>query len=191
MQDGSFYGTDEGLASFNKLMMMETFSLADNSKESDLRNDMSLYERYKTRLVRVDLARRNGSRDILRHSLRKALRAFWFFVRRDKHGIVCHSSFDTAAALESNLKRSYQNTTRLAEILTRFLVALLAGTFLILPLVVLSHQQNDQAHLVTVSMFILTFSLLISLLSKASNEQIMAASAGYAAVLVVFLSNKP
>ena len=169
---------------------METFALADNSQGSNLRNDLNLYEKYKTRLVRVDLAPRNGSRDILRHSLRKALRAFWFFVHRGKRENVSPKSYDAAAVLESNLERSYQNTTRLAEILTRFTVALVAGTFLIIPMSVLSHQGNDQAQLVTVSLFVLTFSILISLLSKASNEQIMAASAGYAAVLVVFISNK-
>ncbi len=92
-------------------------------------------------------------------------------------------------ALEANLRRTYQNTTRLAEMITRFVVAMLAGAFLVVPLIVLSHQSSSETHLVTVSLCIVIFSLLVSLASKASNEQTMAASAGYAAVLVVFIAN--
>ncbi len=165
---------------------METYSLADSSWESRLRTDFNPYETYKTRLVRVDQAYRSDSRDVIRHALRKCLRAFWFFVRRRRVG---GKAREPDESLESDLKRSYQNTAHLAEILTRFLVALLAGAFLAIPLVVMSFQSSDRAHLATVSICIVVFSLLVSLLSKASNEQTMMASAGYAAVLVVFLSN--
>ena len=168
---------------------METFSLADNSWESQLRTDFNPYEKYKTRLVRVDQECRKGSRDILRHTLRKGFRAFWFFVRQDGIGREGSGSFTSASTLESNLKKSYQNTACLAEIITRFVVALLAGAFLVIPLILLSNQSSSQTHLITVSTCIVIFSLLVSLASKASNEQIMGASAGYAAVLVVFLSN--
>ena len=168
---------------------METFALADNTTQSSLRKDFNLYETYKTRLVRVDLAQRNGSRDVLRHSFRKILRYLWFF--------VCHrgvtddvpDAYSVETELEANRRRTYQNTTRLAEIITRFVVAILASAFLVVPLVVLSHQSNQESHLITVSVSIVVFSILVSMVSKASNEQTMAASAGYAAVLVVFISN--
>ena len=175
-------------------MLMETYSMADNSWESRIRTDFNPYETYKTRLVRVDQAHRTGSRDIIRHALRKCLRALWFFVcRHHRGGIVTEPQepYASAATLESHLKKSYQNTARLAEIITRFLVALLAGAFLVIPLVVLSYQASSQTHLITISVCIVVFSLLVSLVSRASNEQIMVASAGYAAVLVVFLSNSP
>ena len=172
-------------------MMMETFSLADNTVQSGLRNDLNPYETYKTRLVRVDQARRNDSRDVLRHSLRKFLRYFWFFAHRGRASDVESDRYSSGPILEAKakLKRTYQNTTHLAEIITRFLVAVLAGAFLVIPLIVLSHQSSSETHLITVSVFIVVFSLLVSLASKASNEQTMAASAGYAAVLVVFLAN--
>ena len=172
-------------------MLMETYSMADNSWESSLRTDFNPYETYKTRLVRVDQAYRTGSRDVIRHALRKCLRALWFFVCRGGIGREVQEPYASAATLESHLKKSYQNTARLAEIITRFLVALLAGAFLVIPLVVLSYQSSNQTHLITVSICIVIFSLLVSLVSKASNEQTMVASAGYAAVLVVFLSNSP
>ena len=165
--------------------------MADNSWESRLRTDFNPYETYKTRLVRVDQAYRTGSRDIIRHALRKCLRALWFFMCRGGIGREAQEPYASAATLESRLKKSYQNTARLAEIITRFLVALLAGAFLVIPLVVLSYQSSSQTHLITISICIVIFSLLVSLVSRASNEQIMVASAGYAAVLVVFLSNSP
>lgn len=171
--------------------MMETYVLADDSVQSSLRSDLNDYETYKTRLVRVDLAQRNGSRDLLRHSLRKLLRYFWFFIRRDGGTAKKQDGYSSGPLLEAKgkLKRTCQNTTHLAEILTRFLVAILAGAFLVVPLIVLSHQSSSESHLITVSVCIVVFSLLISLVSKASNEQTMAASAGYAAVLVVFIAN--
>ncbi|KAL8668688.1 MAG: hypothetical protein Q9168_006693 [Polycauliona sp. 1 TL-2023] len=182
---------DEALASFNSIMMMETFALADHSLQSERRNDLNEIETFKTRLVRVDLARRDGPRDILRHCFRKVFRYFWFFIRQKRS--LCHApeAYDSAAMLEANLKRRYQNTARIAECMTRFVVAMLAGAFLVVPLVILSHESEREAQLVTVSVCIIIFSLLVSLVSKASNEQTMVASAGYAAVLVVFLSNNP
>ena len=173
--------------SFNKIMMMETFALADNSPQSQLRDDLNPYETYKTRLLRADLAPRNGSRDVLRHSLRKCLRACWFFSLNPKSESPGHRCL--AAGIRSKLKTTYQNTAGLAEIITRFLVAILAGSFLVIPMIALSHQSSNETHLITVSICIVIFSLLVSLVSRASNEQTMAASAGYAAVLVVFLSN--
>lgn len=182
---------DEGLVSFNQIMMMETFALADNSWQASLRSDnQNPYELYKTRLVRVDTVSRSRSGDLLRRSLRKYLRAFWFFIRfRGKHAHQKHSSYSSATELESNLKRSYQNTSLLADIITRFLVALIAGAFLVTPLAILSHQSTSEAHLVTISVFVVFFSLLVSLLTRATNEEMMVASAAYAAVLSVFLSN--
>lgn len=170
---------------------MEIFALADNSLQANLRTDFNPYETYKTRLVRVDLARRNGPRDVLRHSFRKGLRYFWFFIRLKGFEIPTPSTYASATALEANLKRTYQKTACIAEYMTRFVVALLAGAFLVVPLIVMSYQPSNQAHLITISICIFVFSLLVSLVSKASNEQIMIAAAGYAAVLAVFLSNTP
>jgi hypothetical protein len=50
--------TDEALAAFNNIMTMETFSLLDDEQQASLRDDLSLYEAHKTRLLRVDLGTR-------------------------------------------------------------------------------------------------------------------------------------
>ena len=184
-------------------MLMETFALADNDWEARSRKDLHPYETYKKRLVRVDLPPRSDSRDIIQHSLGKFLRATWFFLRRTRAREEGSDPFKSAPGLESSSswvkpsdprsgsspKKTYQNTTHLAEVIARFLVAILAGAFLVVPMVVLSHQSNKETQTITISICILVFALLVSLISKASNEQTMAGAAGYAAVLVVFLSN--
>ena len=174
-------------------MLMETFALADNSWLANLRSDdQNAYEMYKTRLVRVDAAGRMRSGDVLRRILRKYLRAFWFFIRfQGHHARDKHRSYPSAIDLESHLKRSYQKTSRLADMITRFLVALIAGGFLVVPLVILAHQSSSEAHLITVSVCIVLFSFFVSLLTQASNEETMVASAAYAAVLSVVFSNNP
>ncbi|KAL8818011.1 MAG: hypothetical protein Q9191_008031 [Dirinaria sp. TL-2023a] len=143
---------DEGIVSFNHIMLMETFALADNSWQASLRSDdQNAYEMYKTRLVRVDAADRMRSRDVLRRLLRKYLRAFWFFIRfQGHHARDTHRSNPSGIDLESHLKRSYQKTSRIADIISRFLVALIAGGFLVGPLVILAHQSSNKAHLITV-----------------------------------------
>ena len=51
------------------------------------------------------------------------------------------------------------------------------------PLAILSHQSSSEAYLVTISVFSVLFSLLVSFLTRATNEETMVASAAYAAVL--------
>lgn len=182
--------SDETLIAFNQIMLMETFSLADHNGQSSLRNDLNPYETFKTRLLRVDLPPRRDSRDLLRHSLRKFVRRLWFYFFSGRGGqSEQNRSYSSASELESRLKNTHQNTALVAEFLTRFLVALLASAFLIVPLILLSLQRSNKAHLITVSLFIIVFAFLVSLLSKASNSETMAAAAAYAAVLVVFVSN--
>jgi hypothetical protein len=173
-------------------MLMDTYALADNDWQSSLRTDFNPYETYKTRLVRIDLPRRGQPKDPFRHNLRRFLRGIWFFKRnrKVKQDQEWRGDGTATAKLESDLKKSYQNTNDLAEYITRSLFGLLAGPFLVVPLVVLSKQSSDDAHLTTVSVCIVIFSLVVSLLTRASNQEIMAASAAYAAVLVVFVAGK-
>jgi hypothetical protein len=183
---------DEALKSFNHIMTMETFSLSENLTESNARDDLSQYEKYKTRLVRVDLATRNSSRDPMQHLLRKVLRRLWY------HALSARESARNpdqeggckppTSHVRAQFNRSFQNTARIAETAARFLIAVFAGSFLVIPLIILSFQTSKASNLITVSICIVVFSFLVSLLSKASNYETMAASAAYAAVLAVFIS---
>ncbi|KAJ6780188.1 hypothetical protein PWT90_04448 [Aphanocladium album] len=192
---------DEALIAFNQLMMMETFALADSGWLGKYHEKQSEYEAYKTRLVRVDLLARRGSKDLIEHGLRYILRAFWFFVRsggRRNNPTAeppVQEPEDGGARrrdkLDEELRAAYQNTTMIAEFSAKFIFALIAGSSLVIPLIFLTAQQSQSAHMATIVVFIIIISLVLSLLSKASNQEIMAASAAYAAVLVVFISNSP
>lgn len=172
-------------------MSMETFSLADNINQSSSRQDFHAYEKFKTRMLRVDLPLRRGSRDPIQHFLRKGLRRLWYALnlwklRTDDEE---QGRKGPLSRMMATWDRTYQNTARIAEALTRFVIAMVAGAALVVPLVILSYQDSEKRRLLVVISFVSIFCILLSLLSKASNYETMAASAAYAAVLTVFVSN--
>lgn len=63
------------------------------------------------------------------------------------------------------------------------------GTFLVVSPVFLSHQSGSDAHLITVSVGIVFFSWLVSLLTRTTNEGTMLTFMPHAGVLSVFFSN--
>lgn len=171
-------------------MNMETFSLADNIPQSSARQDIHAYEKFKTRMLRVDLPRRNSSRDPIQHFLRKGLRQVWYALNLWRlRGDEEQGQTGPFSKLMANWDRTYQNTSRIAEAMTRFVIAGVAGAALIVPLVIMSHQNSQESRLIVVILCVSVFCFLLSLLSKASNYETMAASAAYAAVLTVFVSN--
>lgn len=164
---------------------METFSLLDDEKHSSLRNDLTLYEIYKTRLVRADLGTRSRQ-DPFQRLLHKSLRAFryWKLSRSQ-------DDRESPGTFVSGHRWSYQNTVCVAEVVARFIIALISGVFLIVPLAILSYESRKEVQLITVSAFIIVFSFLVSVMLKVSNLEMMMVSAAYAAVLSVFFSNIP
>ena len=74
--------------------------------------------------------------------------------------------------------------------IARFLIAVMTAAFLIASLGFFTKQTSIGAHLVTVSLFILAFAVFLAVCSRATNQEIMGASAAYAAVLVVFVSSR-
>jgi hypothetical protein len=170
---------------------METFSLADNISQSSSRHDFHAYEKLKTRMLRVDLPLRHTSRDPVQHFLRKGLRRVWYALNRGKLRADDEEQGSTGplSRIMTSWDRTHQNTARIAEVVTRFVIAGIAGAALIVPLVVLSYQNSQAGRLMIVIVFVSIFCFLLSLLSKATNYETMAASAAYAAVLTVFVSN--
>jgi hypothetical protein len=189
-------------------MTMETFALADHEELAEQSN-LTREETFRTRLIQVDRPVRNNIRDPIQHWLRKAFRSIWFHTLTPKPKVSNASqSLSTAStivpAADNSLENgpdmgtfaaqrrtwgSHQNTARLADAVSRFLFGLLTGICLITPMVVLLGQENDRpAQLTTVSISIVVFSLLVALASRASPQEMMGASAAYAAVLVVFVS---
>ena len=172
-------------------MRMETFSLADNINPSGARQDLHAYEKFKTRMLRVDLPLRYSSRDPVQHFLRKGLRRFWYALNLWKLRADDEEQGPTGSRsrIITSWDRTCQNTSRIAETITRFVIAMLIGAAIVVPLILLSHQNSPEGRLSVVISFVSIFCLLLSLLSKASNYEIMASSAAYAAVLTVFVSN--
>ena len=172
-------------------MSMETFSLADNTNKASSRQDLHAYEKFKTRMLRVDLPLRRSSRDPIQHFLRKGLRRLWYSLNLWKLRTDDEEQGPKGplGRVMANWDRTYQNTARIAEALTRFAIAVIAGAALVVPLVVLTYQVSQERRLLVVISFVSMFCILLSILSKASNYETMAASAAYAAVLTVFVSN--
>jgi VIT1/CCC1 family predicted Fe2+/Mn2+ transporter len=188
-------------------MTMETFALADHQELAEQSN-LTREETFRTRLIQVDRPVRGSVRDPIQHWLRKAFRRIWYHTLTSKPTVSSASQSSSTAStftpaansLEDGIRigtsavrrrtwRSHQNTARLADAVSRFLFGLLTGALLITPMAVLLGQENDRpAQLITVSISIVMFSLLVALASRASPQETMAASAAYAAVLVVFVS---
>ena len=182
---------DKSLKDFNTIMRMETFSLAENTHQCRARPDLHAYEKFKTRMLRVDLPLRHKSRDPMQHFLRKGLRRFWYALNRWKLRSEDEEqgSKGTLSRTMATWDRTHQNTARLAEATSRFMIGLLAGAALVVPLSILASQHSQKTRLLVVIFCVCFFCFLLSLLSKASNYETMAASAAYAAVLTVFISN--
>ncbi|RAQ98590.1 hypothetical protein DDE82_009107 [Stemphylium lycopersici] len=178
---------NEGLAAFNNIMTMETFSLLDDEQQASLRDDLSLYEAHKTRLLRVDLGTRSRT-DPFQRWLHRYLRAFryWRLSRKAK------SNSEGLGSVAGRQQRwSYQNTILIAEVIGRLTTAALTAVFIIAPLAIMSHESSKNIQLIVVSVCIIILSFLVSLFLKVSSFEMMAVSAGYAAVLSVFVSNVP
>jgi len=71
--------------------------------------------------------------------------------------------------------------------LVRFMVAITGGLFLVVPMVIMTIDQSQTKNLVTVSISLLTFALILSLAVRVSHVETLVATATYAALLVVFV----
>jgi hypothetical protein len=174
---------------------METCSMIDDERRLTLRNDLSLYEIYKTRLVRVDLGPRM-LQDPCQRCLHKCLRWFRYQILSRKtmsrKPMTWSDNERGVAPTYSNRSTqtwSYQNTVALADTIWRILVALAVNVFIVVPLAILSYQSSKATQLITISVWIVVFSFLTCIFLKTSNQATVAVIAAYAAVLSVFISN--
>ncbi|KAJ5686428.1 hypothetical protein N7536_009047 [Penicillium majusculum] len=71
--------------------------------------------------------------------------------------------------------------------LTRFLVAITGGIFLVVPMIIMTLHQSKTKSLITVSICIVLFALIMALGVRVSNVETLVSTATYAAVLMVFL----
>jgi hypothetical protein len=71
--------------------------------------------------------------------------------------------------------------------IARFIIAFAVGASLVVPMVVMLFHPSQTKSVVTVSVSVILFSACLSLGMKPSNTETVAATAAYAAVLVVFV----
>ena len=91
------------------------------------------------------------------------------------------------SAGESLSGKTPEETTPFVDTLARFIVAITGGLSLVIPMLVMRLGETLPKSLTTVSVAVLLFSALTSLMFKASNVETLGATAAYAAVLVVFV----
>lgn len=72
--------------------------------------------------------------------------------------------------------------------ITRVVAVVLSSTLPILSIVILYFVQSTNIHIGLIIVFSVLFSAVVALVSDARNSEVMAATAAYAAVLVVFVS---
>lgn len=174
---------DEALDALNRIMNMETMSLLDDEQQSSMRTELTLQEKFETRLVRTDLGTRSRT-DPFQRWLHRYLRSFRYWRMSKK----VKSNPEAQMGFANEPHWSYQNTIWIANVAGRVITAVVAGAFLVVPLILLS-PSVESAQLGTVSGCILLFSFLIGALLKISNYEMMVVSAAYAAVLSVFVSS--
>lgn len=71
----------------------------------------------------------------------------------------------------------------------RIMFALFGGIFLLVPMIAMAYINATRYLLIATVLFVLFFAFILALSSKASNQELVAATAAYAAVLVVFVGN--
>lgn len=161
---------------FNHLMQMKTFSMFDDPRHTTYHPDSNDWEACKTRLIRVDL-QAGPARSPVENGLHRALR--WFRFKRRPAG--------SRAGVDST---SFNSIT-LSNIVLGVLVATGTIILFVAPMVLLSPQKSEASvkEIIIISVFIGVFSFVVSFCSGSSAINTMGATAAYAAVLVVFLSN--
>ena len=73
------------------------------------------------------------------------------------------------------------------ESLARFIIAVGGGCALVIPMVIMSFAPSRAKSLVTVSVAVVLFALVMSLAFQTDNKDTLTGTATYAAVLVVFV----
>src|SRR3569833_3454401 len=166
---------------------MDTFSLIDDAAQCGLRDDLTLHEMYKTRLLRVDQGPRTRHAPLQRW-LHKWLRYFRYrnISRRQQDSERRCPCRDRTSTQSSG---PYQHTVLIVYIVCRIVVALVTAAFLIVPMAVLAEVAQEGAQILVVSVCIKTFASLVSVVLRTSNLELMLISAAYAAILSVFISN--
>ncbi|KAF3767113.1 hypothetical protein M406DRAFT_274574, partial [Cryphonectria parasitica EP155] len=118
-----------------------------------------------------------SSIDPLRTFLRHYLPSRLTFSRHERH----------ARAREYAEGKPPREVSPFVDSLARFVIAIVGGVVLVVPMIVMIFQPSQTKSLISVSVAVVLFSLLLSFGIKVSNVETLVSTATYAAVLVVFV----
>jgi hypothetical protein len=85
--------------------------------------------------------------------------------------------------------RPPKEVSGIVDRLVRFLVGVIGGAFVVVPMITMTIDQSQSKSLITVSAAVIIFALVVSLGIRVSNIETLISTATYAAVLVVFVGS--
>jgi hypothetical protein len=80
-----------------------------------------------------------------------------------------------------------EHLSRTAEVLARFLVAMIGALFILVPIYIMAIHTSRDKNLVTTTVAVVLFATVCSVTLRTTYDQTLGATAAYAAVLVVFV----
>ncbi|KAI1636078.1 hypothetical protein F4809DRAFT_610620 [Biscogniauxia mediterranea] len=116
-------------------------------------------------------------KDLLREYLRKHLPRKFSWTKEEK----------SARQADYSNGHPPEQYSRFLDGIVRFLVGLVGGASLIVPLLIMAFDSSLTKTMITVCTAVVLFALAVSLLFKLDNKDTVTATATYAAVLVVFV----
>ena len=95
--------------------------------------------------------------------------------------------------LLDSIRRSIRNrgleafTYGAIDIFARVVIAIAGGLILLIPMIMMTFLTSHHARLIIVCCFVIMFAALIGIFTRATNQEVLAATAVYTAVLAVFM----
>jgi hypothetical protein len=146
-------------------------------------------------LHRYDL-RRGQPLDFVRNSLHWLLPDTWKYEPGIAEQMIARKGWHTNADIENGVttedceediyKRQYAES-KWVDTLGRLIIAVLGGAALLVPIIIMTDRIKQKWRLVTVGVAVAIFGLVLSIGTRATNQEILGASAAYAAVMVVYI----
>jgi hypothetical protein len=88
---------------------------------------------------------------------------------------------------EDQLHLHKYDDSEVVNIISRLIIAVLGSAAMLAPILIMTDLHKQKSRVITVSVSVLIFGLVLSFGSRPSNQEILAASAAYTAVLVVYV----
>lgn len=101
---------------------------------------------------------------------------------------IRHSSAGMEKIIEAH-RRHGRHISPAVDTLARVIFAFTGGLFLLAPMAIMSYMHKKEYIIVVTVAFTVLVSIMLGLISKATNQELLGATAAYAAVLVVFVGN--